>query len=236
VTKFGKSGIWDESYTEVDDVTYTDNPLGVKVLFTYDNTNNRFIYRAEGCGLEVIHTPYDLAMKLNQKQVPGLSVEISKNNEPTYFSNDKVMCLVPRARGGALYEDIQVGFLSYERSLVLRAFKAGITQNVHGGGDAQCTSIGNRLKTCNLHKQKLAMMKCDWILNNIHFVKCYDKSVPGQKLLTLFNSCVTSWCSNSLCTEAIQLINTAGCGTLPSVPQLRQFMRGAACPGGSSEI
>ncbi|RUS84857.1 hypothetical protein EGW08_007398, partial [Elysia chlorotica] len=80
ILKRGKNGVFDDSYTSNDDVTYRDNSNGVNVFFTWDNKNNRFIYKAEGCGVHVIHTPFDVSLKLQQKQVPGLSVEVSKNN------------------------------------------------------------------------------------------------------------------------------------------------------------
>ncbi|GFS13028.1 hypothetical protein ElyMa_003127000 [Elysia marginata] len=128
VGKSGVSGQWDSFTSGNGGVPYLDHVNGVKILFTWDNVNNRFVYTVEGCGIQVTHVPFDTHELLKQKQVPGLSISVHKDNEPMWLSMDKVMCLAPKKSGGHLFKDIKEATLNIERSLLLRAFRSSTAQ------------------------------------------------------------------------------------------------------------
>ncbi|GFN88300.1 hypothetical protein PoB_001480600 [Plakobranchus ocellatus] len=54
--------------------TADDNVNNVSII-DVDNVNN-----AKGCGLDIFFVPFDSALKLRQKQMPGLSVAVSELN------------------------------------------------------------------------------------------------------------------------------------------------------------
>ncbi|RUS84856.1 hypothetical protein EGW08_007397, partial [Elysia chlorotica] len=104
--------------------------------------------------------------------------------------------------------------------------------NSDSGANAECSSIAAELNSCQIARQRSAIQKCDWILKNVHFIKCYDKTLGAAKLLQLFDDCVNSWCSNRDCASAISKIQDAGCDQLTSaaVPELAAFLSGHSCP------
>ncbi|RUS84117.1 hypothetical protein EGW08_008091, partial [Elysia chlorotica] len=235
VVAFGKNGAWAPFVPDgTDDISYKDAPKGIQIDTHWDHRVNRFSYTVTGCGLKVTFVPYDRSLKLNQRQVPGLSVSVLNTHAPEHLSPTDAVCMVPTAAGGHTLNDITLLGLSQERSVLLRAFKNQPTQNlpfpVDGSSNAQCSAIGDILNNCQLARQKEAISNCDWILKNPHFMKCYDRERGSPHLISLFKSCVEAWCVNRPCTDTIDSITNKGCNAIGKVPRLASFVAGVMCP------
>ncbi|GFO34012.1 hypothetical protein PoB_006051700 [Plakobranchus ocellatus] len=59
---------------------------GIGLTSSYQNTNNRFVFKALGCGITVSLVPYDSVLRLIQPQIPGLTVAIEEPHSELTFS------------------------------------------------------------------------------------------------------------------------------------------------------
>ncbi|GFN81830.1 hypothetical protein PoB_000833600, partial [Plakobranchus ocellatus] len=186
-----QNGLMGQSYPFVangtDIVQFSDSNNDVGLTIDWDEFNNRFTYKAKGCGLDIFFVPFDSALKLKQKQMPGLSVAVSELNNPQFASNDHVMCLPPPAyNGGKMLKDIEDPFLTQEQSLLLRAFKSAQPQNQPHSDGGQCSATSSVLNSCLGDRQRQAINNCDWMFSRAGFLKCYDKTPGSKHILELF--------------------------------------------------
>ncbi|GFO43715.1 napsin a aspartic peptidase [Plakobranchus ocellatus] len=217
-----------------DDVSYTDAANGVYIDKGWDNQNNRYFFTVVGCSVTITLVPYDSGLRGLQKQVPGLSLSLSQPRLEHFVGT--TACLGPKSLGYMSLADIQQPTLSNSSSFLLQTFTNAEEQNQPDDNDGQCAEASRILNDCQRTRKRLAMKNCDWMFSRTHFIKCYDKTTGSKDLMKLFNMCVTSWCTNRPCTNAINAIRASGCANVPSVPEMSAFLQGNKCPASQAFI
>ncbi|KAK3783727.1 hypothetical protein RRG08_025350 [Elysia crispata] len=183
-----------------------------RIYTDYDNTDNFARLIAEMCGVEVGIRGVDSVLSPLDRTA-GVYIKVNQDCKPQYLRPDLCLCSPPIGKGSSLTDFVRKLSKILERPVSLNVaifFKIikGTTAQIFPGAAPALQELMDTAIDCSATKLVKGIERCIFILHEIKFLKCFDKSKNLQQAISLLSLCLLSICDNNefACKDALQVV------------------------------
>ncbi|RUS73099.1 hypothetical protein EGW08_019143, partial [Elysia chlorotica] len=188
-----------------------------RIYSTYDSVDNFGRITAEMCGVEVGIRGVDSILSPTARTA-GVYIKVNEDCNPTYMTPDACLCSPPEGRGASLV-DLQnmltqlVGRpVSVDVAIFFKLIR-GTTAQIFPGAAPALQELMDTALDCSKDRLVQGLELCIFIMHDIKFLKCYDKTENLQAAASLLSMCLLSVCENNqfTCKDVKAIIRRTRC-------------------------